>query len=143
MSWEAGRQRRAAAQTAMMKTDVKLQEMAKARTVSTCIREPGSSSNTPSIMLSAPLLVMIYSEAPQQMLCHANRQQRTRLLFLAALMQRGCNCFPSFRLTGVRRNSKPFVLACISCVCVCVLSVLRLRQTKNTLSGCMHSYTAL
>lgn len=82
MSWEAGRQRRAAAQTAMMKTDVKLQETAKARTVSTCIREPCSSSNTPSIMLSAPLLAMIYSEAPQPMLCHANEQQQTRLFFL-------------------------------------------------------------
>lgn len=95
MSWEAGRQWRAAAQTAMMKTDVKLRETARARTVSTCIREPCSSSNTPSIMLSAPLLVMIYSEASSADAVPCKLAATDAAPFLTALMQRGCNCFPS------------------------------------------------
>lgn len=81
--------------TATMKMDVKLQETVKARTVSVCKYVPYSSGDTPSIMLSAPLLVMIYCRC-----CNANElQQQMHSFLLMRLCSRAVIVFPNIEVS--------------------------------------------
>lgn len=111
MSWGAERRRRAAVATATMKMDVKLQETVKARTVSACKYVPYSSGDTPSIMLSAPLLVMIYCRC-----CNANElQQQTHSFLLMRLCSRAVIVFPNIEVS--RGKVVPFCkLLWLTCV---------------------------
>lgn len=98
MSWGAERRRMVAVATATTKMDVKLQETVKARTVSACKYMPYSSGDTPSIMLSAPLLVMIYCRC-----CNANElQQQTHSFLLMRLCSRPVIVFLNIEAVVVR-----------------------------------------